>query len=232
MRRWATWLILAGAAGLAAVLVVQWRERFFGPLPPPALCRGAEGRGWIDCVAWIGSPGALSAAHAELSTNCGACHVPFRRVADSNCLGCHARSTDLLTRRDTAFHAAATRCITCHLEHLGRTARVSRMDHAVLNPDVACTACHVDRHQTYFGDRCAECHGLETWRVAGFRHPPPRSKVCTECHAAPPSHYMMHFQMVDVALTRQRGATVDQCWRCHTTDHWNNIKGVGFYKHH
>ncbi len=25
---------------------------------------------------------------------------------------------------------------------------------------------------------------------------------------------------------------VDQCYRCHQTTSWNDIKGVGFYKHH
>jgi len=43
---------------------------------------------------------------------------------------------------------------------------------------------------------------------------------------------MMHFQMVDQMVTGQSAATVEQCWRCHTTDHWNNIVGVGLYKHH
>jgi hypothetical protein len=43
---------------------------------------------------------------------------------------------------------------------------------------------------------------------------------------------MGHFVMVDRTITGQRDATVEQCWRCHTTDHWNNIKDVGFYKHH
>lgn len=43
---------------------------------------------------------------------------------------------------------------------------------------------------------------------------------------------MMHFQMMDQAVTGERTAKVEQCWRCHTTDHWNNIVGVGLYKHH
>ena len=101
-----------------------------------------------------------------------------------------------------------------------------------LNPDIACATFHVDRHQTLLGGRCVECHGVETWNVPGYRHPSPRSRLCAECHAPPPSHLMMHFQMVDQTLTGQSDATVEQCWRCHTTDHWNNIKGVGFYKHH
>jgi hypothetical protein len=43
---------------------------------------------------------------------------------------------------------------------------------------------------------------------------------------------MIHFQMVDQSITGQRDATIEQCWRCHTTDHWNNIVSVGLYKHH
>jgi hypothetical protein len=43
---------------------------------------------------------------------------------------------------------------------------------------------------------------------------------------------MMHFQMVDQMVTQQWDVTVEQCWRCHTTDHWNNIVGIGYYKHH
>ncbi len=43
---------------------------------------------------------------------------------------------------------------------------------------------------------------------------------------------MMHFETMDRMLTGQRDATVDQCYRCHTIDHRNNIKDVGFYKHH
>jgi hypothetical protein len=106
------------------------------------------------------------------------------------------------------------------------------VEHAVLNPEIGCTTCHVDRHQTFFGERCIACHGVATWQVPGFRHPSARSRLCAECHQPPPSHLMGHWQMVDQTLTGQWDATVELCWRCHTTDHWNNIVGVGFYKHH
>ncbi len=68
--------------------------------------------------------------------------------------------------------------------------------------------------------------------VVGFRHPTPTSTACVQCHAKPPSHRMMHFEMVDRAVTGKRDATVSQCWRCHTTDDWNNIVGLGSYEHH
>jgi hypothetical protein len=190
------------------------------------------GRSPIDRVGWLGSPGPLSEAHAQLSGDCQACHVPFRPVADIKCQACHTRNVELLDRRTTAFHAQATGCAMCHLEHRGRRARISTMEHRLLRPDVGCAACHVDRHQERFGDICGTCHLTETWKVAGYRHPPARSTACFECHAPPPSHWMMHFEMMDRRVTGQADATVDQCHRCHTTDHWNNIKGVGFFVHH
>jgi hypothetical protein len=222
-------LILLGFAATAAALAVQWRTRFFaGQVPGPTTAAASA----IDWIGWLGSPGPLSTAHAKLSGDCQACHVPFRQVADVKCQGCHARDTGLLDRRDTAFHGEATACATCHVEHQGRQARISVMDHGRLRPETACAACHFDRHQARFGTTCETCHRTETWKVAGYRHPSPRSKVCFDCHQPPPSHLMMHFEMMDRMVTGQKDATVEQCYRCHTTDHWNNIKDVGFLKHH
>ena len=43
---------------------------------------------------------------------------------------------------------------------------------------------------------------------------------------------MMHFEMMDQTITGQEHARVEQCFLCHQTDAWNNIRGVGWYKHH
>jgi len=43
---------------------------------------------------------------------------------------------------------------------------------------------------------------------------------------------MMHFQMVSAKVARQPTAKVDQCYVCHQTTVWNDIKGVGLYKQH
>jgi hypothetical protein len=56
--------------------------------------------------------------------------------------------------------------------------------------------------------------------------------VRDESAAGRPMHFMMHFAMMDQMLTRQMDARVEQCWCCHTPDHWNEIRGVGFYRHH
>ena len=97
-----------------------------------------------------------------------------------------------------------------------------------------CASCHSNRdpHRELFGRNCADCHGTRAWRITDYRHPSPDSRDCAQCHQAPPSHYMMHFQMVSVRVAGQAHARVEQCYLCHQTDAWNNIKGVGWYKHH
>jgi Zn finger protein HypA/HybF involved in hydrogenase expression len=97
-----------------------------------------------------------------------------------------------------------------------------------------CAKCHSnqDQHRGFFGTDCAQCHDTASWSIAGFRHPSPSSTDCAQCHQAPPSHYMMHFEMVSMKVARQEHAQVRQCYVCHQTTSWNDIKGVGFYKHH
>ncbi len=107
-----------------------------------------------------------------------------------------------------------------------------------------CVGCHAtkDRHLGFFGKDCAQCHGMTKWTIAEFRHPSPRSTDCAQCHQAPPSHYMMHFDMISKKITGQEDAQVagccggsvqvNQCYRCHQTTVWNDIIGVGYYKHH
>ncbi len=99
---------------------------------------------------------------------------------------------------------------------------------------LACATCHSNRdpHRGLFGRECASCHDLESWKVAGFKHPSPASTECAQCHQAPPSHYMMHFEMVSKRVAGKEHARVEQCHLCHTTDAWNAIRGVGWYKHH
>jgi ribosomal protein S14 len=101
---------------------------------------------------------------------------------------------------------------------------------AVLN----CATCHAnkDRHFNLFGQDCGQCHGTTKWTIPEFRHPSATSKDCAQCHQAPPSHYMMHFQMVSAKVAQKPDAQVDQCYQCHQTTVWNDIKGTGFYKHH
>ena len=109
--------------------------------------------------------------------------------------------------------------------------------HAHITPLEAtlnCATCHAnkDRHFKLFGQDCAQCHATTQWTIPEFRHPSPRSTDCAQCHQAPPSHYMEHFHMVSRKVAGKPHAQVNQCYLCHQTTAWNDIKGVGFYKHH
>lgn len=234
----------------------------------------------IDEVAlWqrMAAPGELSQAHAFLENNCTACHTPHKGVEAKNCMVCHADNKSLLQRQPTAFHANIVACAACHLEHQGRVASTTKMDHVALahiglkqlkselpntKPKVAqikrwleqssdvtqltaahlrpeeallnCATCHQtkDRHRGQFGMDCAQCHATEKWTIAEYRHPSSASQSCAQCHQAPPSHNMMHFKMVSMKVAGQEHANVAQCFLCHQTTSWNDIKGVGWYKHH
>ena len=110
------------------------------------------------------------------------------------------------------------------------TAAHLRAEEALLN----CATCHStkDRHRGLFGKDCAQCHSTTKWTLLEFRHPSSASQSCAQCHQAPPSHYMMHFKMVSMTTAGVEKAEVNQCFLCHQTTAWNDIKGVGFYKHH
>lgn len=97
-----------------------------------------------------------------------------------------------------------------------------------------CASCHAskDRHWGLFGADCSACHGTSKWAIAEFRHPSPSSVDCAQCHQAPPSHFMEHFEMVSMKVVGREQADVSQCFLCHQTTSWNDIRGVGVYKHH
>jgi hypothetical protein len=103
-----------------------------------------------------------------------------------------------------------------------------------LEATLSCAKCHSnkDRHLTLFGQDCAQCHAATRWTIPEFRHPSPRSTDCAQCHQAPPSHHMEHFHMVSRKVAGKPHAQVSQCYLCHQTTAWNDIKGVGWYKHH
>ncbi|AZA87660.1 hypothetical protein EG349_13090 [Chryseobacterium shandongense] len=102
-----------------------------------------------------------------------------------------------------------------------------------------CASCHAtkDKHFGFFGTNCASCHSDKQWTIKEFQHPSVQSVNCSQCHQAPPSHYMMHFEMVSknvAGKSKEEGndVVVSQCYACHRTTSWNDIQGVGFYKHH
>ena len=182
-----------------------------------------------------------------------------------SCRGCHVEHQGTDTRPTRMNHAALARIGMRELRasrpgsepqrvHDSLTGWLRRHDASVnargAHPEITradltldCASCHSnkDPHFKLFGRSCADCHGTAKWTIAAFVHPSPRSTSCAQCHQAPPSHYMMHFEMMDKAIVARgtAGASgccaavqVNQCYRCHQTDAWNSIKGVGWVKVH
>jgi hypothetical protein len=158
------------------------------------------------------SPGPVVAAHAEIATDCFACHSPWRGAAAPLCIACHAvpdiglRTTKgaVITadstqpRLKTSFHQELIErdCMACHTDH--RSPRLAQQDrkafsHDLLRPSVQqqCEACHqkpVDRlHKAVAGD-CQACHQQEAWKPASFDHAKQfvldrdHNAECATCH--------------------------------------------------
>ncbi len=175
-----------------------------------------------------------TAFHASIS-DCTPCHLEHR--------GTGQRPTNMdhealarIGRRQLNSDAADSESKALAAE-LGLRSRKSTPPHRNISASEAtleCATCHAneDRHVKLFGQDCAQCHATDRWTIADFRHPSATSKDCAQCHQAPPSHYMMHFKMVSARVAGRPNAVVNQCFECHQTTSWNDIRGAGWYKHH
>ena len=194
--------------------------------------RGVEAATCISCHATAAQQlGKQSTAFHATSKTCRGCHVEHQGGARPIRMD-HAflvRSGAFRGARGTSV-SAITDQMAGDLKDFLKLPKSEEPEKAMLD----CAACHSNRepHRGLFGPQCAGCHRLDSWRIMGFLHPSPTSKECAQCHQAPPSHYMGHFIMMDRMITGQEHATVNQCFLCHRTDSFNDIKGAGWLKHH
>ena len=196
------------------------------------------------------------------AANCIVCHVNNQAIlqrqpsafhADiASCASCHIEHQGRVKQSTRMDHAALARI---GLQQLANGSPQNRIDerpikrwleensHTIqgdssnLLPEetlLNCAVCHKtkDRHVGLFGNDCAKCHATSKWTIPEFRHPSSASQSCNQCHQAPPSHYMMHFKMISMSIARQPNAKVTECFLCHQTTSWNDIRGAGYYKHH
>ena len=252
-QRWAvaTAVVLAGAAGVWAL------ARYTAPGRAAAWERQASpgdlsgGHAFLaDNCAACHTPG-----QGATADKCVACHADSRvlqreptafHATVGSCRECHREHQGVAARPTAMDHATLTRLgfekvASGDKQEAERLRRWLAEGDAGPHPGITrheaalnCAACHgtKDRHQGLFGKDCAQCHRTDKWTIAEFRHPPPASTECAQCHQAPPSHYMMHFGMISKRVAGQPHADVRQCFLCHQTTAWNDIKGVGRYKHH
>jgi len=190
--------------------------------------KGVEAQNCIVCHADNKSVLARqpSAFHAEIR-ECAACHLEHQGRVPSTTKMDHIALAQIGLKQ-------VRKSTTARDPQLDALVAWMKQTEAAPHTQLNCATCHQtkDRHRGLFGNDCAQCHATEKWTIAEFRHPSSASQSCAQCHQAPPSHYMMHFKMVSMMTARVAKAEVNQCFLCHQTTSWNDIKGVGFYKHH
>lgn len=176
-----------------------------------------------------------TAFHAEIGA-CSGCHVEHQgRRANLNAMD-HAFLADSLlsTLRQDPEWSDSPLAIRIHMTELHRGDTLADRDFNAQTFTLDCAACHAfeQPHFGYMGRDCAQCHNLSRWTIDAFVHPPASSTACIQCHQPPPSHMMEHFKMLSQPVAREPHAPVESCFVCHQTTAWNDIRKIGFYKHH
>lgn len=136
------------------------------------------------------SPGPVMPAHAEIATDCFACHKPFGGAAPERCQACHlVDKIGVFTTKGRMIaaqgqkvpfhqHLSEQNCLACHSDHTGpRLTGHARkpFSHALLAADVRtqCDSCHAkpkDDFHTAIQGNCQQCHGNQAWKPSTFNH--------------------------------------------------------------
>lgn len=175
------------------------------------------------------SPGPLVKGHAELATDCFACHTAWRGASSKRCTECHAPAdVGLKTTKGmpipgrtvkVSFHQELTEqdCMACHSDHQGpKLTKSSRrpFSHGLLKVAVRdiCSSCHAAPNDAVHRGRkleCSKCHESRAWKPAHFEHAllaKAELNRCESCHRAPTDRLHRQFQ--------------GGCMSCHRTDAW------------
>lgn len=153
------------------------------------------------------SPGQPIDAHADLASDCFACHTPFIGSTAEKCMGCHqVEEIGRLTtggipidreNKQVAFHQQLIKddCVACHSEHKGvKPFRpIGRFSHDLLQVATReqCDSCHSkpgDALHQKIESNCIECHTNRAWLPATFDHQDyfrfdrHHDTACNTCH--------------------------------------------------
>jgi len=181
-----------------------------------------------------------TAFHADISS-CVECHKEHQGLDTRPTQMNHDGLVDIGLRQLDGAEAGseqrlAVARLMAYLDQSGtETSPITHNPHiSQASATLDCISCHKndDRHFGLFGNNCMQCHGTEKWTIPEFLHPSSTSMDCAQCHQAPPSHYMKHFNKISQTVAGKPHARVDQCYTCHQTTSWPDIKNVGWYRHH
>lgn len=142
-------------------------------------------------------------SHAELTRECASCHAgPMSGTTmRALCVQCHTDIQEELTD-STSLHgafAATGRCTSCHIEHAGPDANLTRFDG--LGAEHARFGFPLDGAHAKV--ECAQCHA-PAGGEPNFRDTP---KTCVGCHELDDTH---------------KGSYGTDCASCHNTTNWED----------
>jgi hypothetical protein len=135
------------------------------------------------------SPGKPIDAHAEIASDCFACHTPFLGSRPSKCIACHKVNDigKITTKglpiareeKNVAFHQQLIEddCMACHSDHKGVQVfrPIGQFSNKLIKPKLIeeCHSCHTSPgdalHQKITGN-CSGCHSMDHWTSATFDH--------------------------------------------------------------
>ena len=176
-----------------------------------------------------------TAFHAEVG-DCTGCHTEHQgRLANLNNMD-HEWLADLTVRElsQNGDWANSPLAMRIHVTELHADSLLGNRELSAEAYSLDCASCHrfEEPHFGYMGSDCVQCHELQRWTIDAFQHPSASSTECVQCHQPPPSHMMEHFKMLSQPVAREPHAPVEACFQCHQSTSWNDIKKIGFYKHH
>ncbi len=158
------------------------------------------------------SPGPLSKGHADLEgiSNCTQCHESGQEINGAKCLSCHLEiKNQINSGRGFHFANASGSCITCHKEHLGKDAKITKFDESQF--DHGKTGFQLaDAHTSI---KCEQCHNSKNIKN------PDVSKILT---SSPPKTFLgLNPQCVSCHSDRHKGTVGTQCQTCHGAKSWS-----------
>ena len=180
------------------------------------------------------SPGKLARPHAEIDgdANCSECHSSGKRLDTDACLACHDELS-IRIRRGQGLHATREyreqSCGRCHVEHLGRDAKLvrwpggrkERFDHRKAgwtlkgaHGSATCEDCHDTKNRrgapTFLGLKadCVSCH-------EDPHHGTFAGAECTSCHNETDWAEVENVRPNHPVLSLAGGHAKTKCEACH-----------------
>lgn len=196
----------------------------------------------------------LRGGHTMPRAKCASCHLPKVKFRDapSQCQSCHRKD-------DVHKGGLGAQCEKCHSERDWKSANFDHDQTRFRLEDkhrgVSCEACHKDAryketprecagchrdddmikgHKGRFGNRCASCHNVRSWKESSFNHDREtkfglrgkhRQAGCQSCHRG--VLYQEKLQTACVACHRKddqesghKGSLGERCESCHNERSW------------